>query len=124
MSYLWLVVLALVLVLLSLALKVVKQYERGVLFRLGRVIGGPAGGPDSDHPVRRRAEPGESADRHHADPVAGHHHEGQCHMSTIGGLGAFLAREAGAANAGAEPRGTVVGVVPPVNGAPRPAPTT
>ncbi|WP_405090238.1 slipin family protein [Micromonospora sp. NBC_01392] len=40
MSYVWLVVvLVLVLFLLSLALKVVKQYEQGVLFRLGRVIG-------------------------------------------------------------------------------------
>ncbi|MEV4847534.1 slipin family protein [Micromonospora matsumotoense] len=40
MSYVWLVViLVLLLFLLSLALKVVKQYEQGVLFRLGRVIG-------------------------------------------------------------------------------------
>jgi regulator of protease activity HflC (stomatin/prohibitin superfamily) len=40
MSYVWLlVIVVLVLFLLSLALKVVKQYEQGVLFRLGRVIG-------------------------------------------------------------------------------------
>jgi regulator of protease activity HflC (stomatin/prohibitin superfamily) len=40
MPYVWLVVVGLlVLFLLSLALKVVKQYEQGVLFRLGRVIG-------------------------------------------------------------------------------------
>jgi regulator of protease activity HflC (stomatin/prohibitin superfamily) len=29
-----------VLFLLTLAVKVIKQYEQGVLFRLGRVIGG------------------------------------------------------------------------------------
>ncbi|MFG1607924.1 SPFH domain-containing protein [Actinoplanes sp. NPDC049265] len=40
MRYLWIVVIVLViLVLASLALRVVKQYEQGVLFRLGRVIG-------------------------------------------------------------------------------------
>ena len=44
MPYVWLVVV-LVLVLLSLALKVVKQYEQGVLFRLGRVIGVRQAGP-------------------------------------------------------------------------------
>jgi regulator of protease activity HflC (stomatin/prohibitin superfamily) len=38
--YLWIVVIAmLMIVLAALALKVVKQYEQGVLFRLGRVIG-------------------------------------------------------------------------------------
>ncbi|WP_433550498.1 slipin family protein [Micromonospora zamorensis] len=35
----WIVVAALALLLLALSLKVVKQYEQGVLFRLGRVIG-------------------------------------------------------------------------------------
>jgi len=40
MWYLWIVVIVLLfLTLASLALKVVKQYEQGVLFRLGRVIG-------------------------------------------------------------------------------------
>jgi regulator of protease activity HflC (stomatin/prohibitin superfamily) len=40
MWYLWIAVIVLViLALASLALKVVKQYEHGVLFRLGRVIG-------------------------------------------------------------------------------------
>jgi regulator of protease activity HflC (stomatin/prohibitin superfamily) len=40
MPYLWIVVvLVLLLVLLALAVRVVKQYEQGVLFRLGRVIG-------------------------------------------------------------------------------------
>ena len=40
MWYLWTFVIVLViLILASLALKVVKQYEQGVLFRLGRVIG-------------------------------------------------------------------------------------
>jgi len=40
MSYVWIVVVVLVIVFLALlALKVVKQYEQGVLFRFGRVIG-------------------------------------------------------------------------------------
>jgi len=45
MWYLWIaLIILLLLALASLALKVVKQYEQGVLFRLGRVIGvRPAG---------------------------------------------------------------------------------
>jgi regulator of protease activity HflC (stomatin/prohibitin superfamily) len=41
MQYVWIVVVVavLALLLLSLAIRVVKQYEQGVLFRLGRVIG-------------------------------------------------------------------------------------
>ena len=38
MWYVWIVVIVL-LIVAALALKVVKQYEQGVLFRLGRVIG-------------------------------------------------------------------------------------
>jgi hypothetical protein len=44
-------------------------------------------------------------------------------MSTIGELGAFLAREASAANAVPTPRGSVPDAVAPVNGTPRQAPT-
>jgi regulator of protease activity HflC (stomatin/prohibitin superfamily) len=46
MAYIWIIVVVLVLALLAaaLAVRVVKQYEQGVLFRLGRVIGTrPAG---------------------------------------------------------------------------------
>ena len=40
MPYVWIVVAVVVLaLLLALAIRVVKQYERGVIFRLGRVIG-------------------------------------------------------------------------------------
>src|SRR5947209_4483478 len=40
MPYVWIVaVVVLVLLLASLAIKIVKQYEQGVLFRLGRVTG-------------------------------------------------------------------------------------
>jgi regulator of protease activity HflC (stomatin/prohibitin superfamily) len=41
MAYVWIIVLVVVaaLLLLSLAARVVKQYEQGVLFRLGRVVG-------------------------------------------------------------------------------------
>src|SRR6187200_3512592 len=38
-----LVVLALVLVGVALSVRILKQYERGVLFRLGKVRGGPRG---------------------------------------------------------------------------------
>jgi regulator of protease activity HflC (stomatin/prohibitin superfamily) len=46
MAYIWIIVVVVVLALLAaaLAVRVVKQYEQGVLFRLGRVIGTrPAG---------------------------------------------------------------------------------
>jgi regulator of protease activity HflC (stomatin/prohibitin superfamily) len=41
MSFVWIAVAVVVLVLLFLALavRIVKQYEQGVLFRLGRVVG-------------------------------------------------------------------------------------
>ena len=38
-----LIAAALVLVLLAAAIRVFKQYERGVLFRLGKLKGGPRG---------------------------------------------------------------------------------
>ena len=41
MSLVWIMIFVVVaaLLVLSLAIRVVKQYEQGVLFRLGRVIG-------------------------------------------------------------------------------------
>ena len=36
-------VLVVALIGLALSLRIVKQYEQGVLFRLGRVVGGPRG---------------------------------------------------------------------------------
>ena len=39
-------VLVVALIVLALSLRIVKQYEQGVLFRLGRVIGVRAAGPD------------------------------------------------------------------------------
>ena len=71
------VVAVLVLLALALAVRIVKQYEQGVLFRLGRVQRRAGAGAAADHPVRRRAAPGVAADRHDADPVAGHHHPRQ-----------------------------------------------
>ena len=71
------VLAALVLLGLALSVRVVKQYERGVLFRLGRVSGGPGARADPDHPGDRRAAAGVAADRDHADPVPGHHHPRQ-----------------------------------------------
>jgi regulator of protease activity HflC (stomatin/prohibitin superfamily) len=40
MDYIWIVVVALfLLIVLSMAIKIVQEYERGVIFRLGRLIG-------------------------------------------------------------------------------------
>jgi len=39
MSHIWVLALVLVIFFLSAALKILKEYERGVIFRLGRVIG-------------------------------------------------------------------------------------
>ena len=44
------VVAVLVLGGLALSVRIVQQYERGVLVRLGRVVGGPRARPDPDHP--------------------------------------------------------------------------
>src|SRR6188508_3150062 len=52
-----LIVLALVLVGLALSVRILKQYERGVLFRLGKVRGGPRGpGPMLIIPLIDRLE--------------------------------------------------------------------
>ncbi|HEY3547288.1 MAG TPA: SPFH domain-containing protein, partial [Propionicimonas sp.] len=39
MTTFWVVVLALALLVLAMAVRIIKQYERGVLFRFGRVRG-------------------------------------------------------------------------------------
>ena len=65
-----------ILALASTAIKIVKEYERGVIFRLGRLIGAkgpglffiiPLGGPDGEGGLARR-------DPRH--PVAGSDHQG------------------------------------------------
>ena len=57
----------------ALSVRVVKQYQLGVLFRLGRVLGPRQAGAAPDHPGRGCAAPGLAADRDDADPVLHHH---------------------------------------------------
>jgi regulator of protease activity HflC (stomatin/prohibitin superfamily) len=61
-----------VLLVLVAAVRVIKQYELGVLFRLRRVQGTRQPGASDDHPVRGRVASGVAAARHDADLVAGH----------------------------------------------------
>ena len=79
------VVAVLVVIVLALSVRVVKQYEKGVLFRLGRVHARARTRTHLHHPVRRRAAPGLAADRHDADPVAGHHHPDNVSIDVAGG---------------------------------------
>ena len=63
---------------LSAAIKVLREYERGVIFRLGRLLGCAKGaGADLPHPDRRPHGQGRPADDHADDPAAGSDHEGQ-----------------------------------------------
>ena len=75
------VVIVLVLVALAgaaLSVRILKQYERGVLFRLGKRQGRRArAGAGPHHPAGRSPPPRLAADRHDADPVAGDHHARQ-----------------------------------------------
>ena len=56
-SVIGLFLLVLVLLLAALAIKIVKQYELGGLFRLGRVIGTRSPGLRLMIPLRRRPAP-------------------------------------------------------------------
>ena len=66
----------------SLSVKVVTQYQRGVLFRLGKVVGVKGTRPGADHPGDRPAGAGVAADCDDADPVKGNHHPRQTSAST------------------------------------------
>ena len=52
------VVVVVGLIALALALHIVKQYEKGVVFRFGRVVGEKAARARRDRAVRQRAAPG------------------------------------------------------------------
>ena len=51
-----------------------REYERGVVFRLGRVLG-PGPGGVLAHPVRRPHGQDRPEHGHHGDPAAGGHHQ-------------------------------------------------
>ena len=46
-----LIMLMILLVLLASAVRVLREYERGVIFRLGRLVGSKGSGVDSSHPL-------------------------------------------------------------------------
>ena len=72
------VIAVLVILVLSAAIKVLREYERGVIFRLGRLLGAAQrAGPDLPHPDHRPDGQGRPADDHADDPAAGSDHEGQ-----------------------------------------------
>ena len=72
------VVLVVLLAIAALSVRILKQYERGVQFRLGRVKDGARGpGVIFIVPLVDRVHRVSPADRHDADPVAGHHHPRQ-----------------------------------------------
>ena len=47
--------LLIMLVLLASAIRGLREYERGVIFRLGRLVGSKGSGVDSSHPAHRIA---------------------------------------------------------------------
>jgi hypothetical protein len=57
-----------------MAIRIAKQREQGVLFRLDKVQGIRAPGVRVNIPVVDVPPPGATADRHHADPVPRDHH--------------------------------------------------
>ena len=63
----------------SAAVKVVQEYERGVVFRLGRLVGARGPGPDPADPQRRADGQGRPARHHHGRAVAGGDHPRQRH---------------------------------------------
>ena len=80
-----LLVVVLVLMLARMSIRIVRQYEQGVLFRLGRVVGVRMPGLRFIIPVIDRLPARQPADRDNADPVAGHHHPGQCQRRHLRG---------------------------------------
>jgi len=68
------IVVVLVAVLWAMSMRVM-QYQMGVLFRLGRAR--DVCGTDVHLSVHRHSETGVPSRHHDADPVAGHHRQGQ-----------------------------------------------
>ncbi len=72
------VIAVLVILVLSAAIKVLREYERGVIFRLGRLLGAPKGpGLIFLIPIVDKMVRGRPADDHADDPAAGSDHQGQ-----------------------------------------------
>ena len=72
------VIIVFFLVILANAVKVLREYERGVVFRLGRLLGAPKGpGLFLLIPIVDKHGPGRPAHGHAGRPAAGRHHQGQ-----------------------------------------------
>ena len=68
------VIIVALIVVAAQSIRVVTQYEKGVLFRLGRVKDVREPGLTFIVPVVDVLHAHQPADRHHAYSVAGHHH--------------------------------------------------
>ena len=71
------IVLIIVLGLAVSGIKILKEYERGVVFRLGRMVNSRGPGLIYLIPFIEKMERGRAPDRHHGCPFAGRHHPGQ-----------------------------------------------
>ena len=66
------IVIALIVLYLMNSIKILREYERGVIFRLGRVLEKPF---DICLPANRQDGQDPPQDRHHGYPVSGRHHQ-------------------------------------------------
>ncbi len=73
-----LIMLVILLVLLASAVRVLREYERGVIFRLGRLVGSKGTGVDSSHPAHRSHGRSEFANCCYGYPASGCHYKRQC----------------------------------------------
>ena len=72
------VLAAFAIALLASSVRVLREYQRGVVFRLGRLLGAPKGpGPLPAHPDHRPDGAGGAAHDHAGRPAAGGHHPRQ-----------------------------------------------
>ena len=61
---------------LSQAIRILKEYERGVVFRLGRAIGAKGPGVDYSYPGNRQDEQGQPSGYGYGCPASGHYYQG------------------------------------------------
>ena len=73
----FLIVVAILVVYLLMSVNILPEYERGVIFRLGKLLPQPKGpGSDSRLRAHRPHRPCEHADRRDGRAAAGRHHAG------------------------------------------------
>ena len=76
--YTVIVVVVLIVMFLASAIRILNEYQRAVIFRLGRIIA--TKGPGDHHPHTDHRQDGQDrhADDHDGCSAAGRHHPGQC----------------------------------------------